>query len=116
MFIVLYKQDIATSMACLYLLQGGPFYESHEFSMLFIRHLLNILMNANIVEASLVRSKNGYVVIYTPTTNYSDHPNSLEHMSFLCSFQLTKTFIPSNNSNLKAPPSTCFPCIKCSNP
>jgi hypothetical protein len=82
MFIVLYKQDIAASMTCLYLLQGGPFYKSHEFSMLFIRHLLNILMNVDIVEASFVRSKNRYVVIYTPTTHYSNHPNSLEHVSF----------------------------------
>jgi hypothetical protein len=40
MFIVFYKQDIATSMAFLNLFQGGPFYESHEFSMLFIKHLL----------------------------------------------------------------------------
>jgi hypothetical protein len=50
-----FKQDIMVLMACLYLLQGGPFYESHEFAMLFFRHLLNTLMNANIVEASFVK-------------------------------------------------------------
>ncbi len=50
--------------------------------MLFIKHLLDTLMNANIMEASFVRSVNGDVTIYTPTTNYSCHPNSLEHLSF----------------------------------
>jgi hypothetical protein len=63
------KQTITTLMACLYLLQGGPFYESHKFVMLFIKHLLDTLMNANIVEVSLERSVNGDVVTYTPTTN-----------------------------------------------
>jgi hypothetical protein len=76
-----FKQDIVVPMACLYLLQGGPFCESHEFAMLFFRHLLDTLMNANIVEASFVKSKNGDVIIYTPTTNYSCHPNSLERLS-----------------------------------
>jgi hypothetical protein len=65
------KQDIAILMACLYLLRGGSFYEFHEFAMLFIKHLLDILMNANIMELSLVKSKNGDVAIYTPTTYYS---------------------------------------------
>ncbi len=32
------KQEIVALMACLYLLRNGPFYESHEFAMLFIRH------------------------------------------------------------------------------
>jgi hypothetical protein len=65
------KQEIVIMMACkcIYLLQGGPFYEFHEFAMLFIRHFLNILMNENIVEDSVVKSKNGDVDIYTPTTN-----------------------------------------------
>jgi hypothetical protein len=56
-------------MACLYQLQGGPFYESHEFAMLFFRHFLDTLMIANIVEVSvsLVKSKNGDVVIYWNT-------------------------------------------------
>jgi hypothetical protein len=65
------KQNIVALMACLYLLWGSPFYEFHEFAMLFIMHLLNILMNANIVEVSLVRLENGDVVIYTPITYYS---------------------------------------------
>jgi len=80
-----FKQDIVVLMACLYLLQGGPFYKSHEFAMLFFRHLLDTLMNASIVEASLVKSKNGDVIIYTPITNYSCDPNSLEHL-FLYEF------------------------------
>ncbi len=58
-------------MACLYLLGGGSFYKSHEFSMLFIKHFLDILMNANIMAVSLVKSMNGDVAIYTPTTKYS---------------------------------------------
>jgi len=76
-------------MASLYLLRGGPFYKSHEFAMLFIRHLLDILMNANIVEASFIRSKNGNVAIYTPTTNYSCRLDSLEHLSF---YEFTSTY------------------------
>ncbi len=32
------KQEIVALMACLYLLWNGPFYESHEFAMLFIEH------------------------------------------------------------------------------
>ncbi len=39
-------------------------------------------MNANIVEVSLVRSINGYSVIYTPTIYYSCRQDSLEHLSF----------------------------------
>jgi hypothetical protein len=38
-------------------------------------------MNAKIVEVSFVRSINGNVIIYTPTVDYSCHPNSLEHLS-----------------------------------
>ncbi len=76
-----YKQKITVPMACLYLLRGSPVYKSHEFAMLFIRHLLDVLINANIMEAALVRSKNGNVAIYTPTTNYSCYPGSLEHLS-----------------------------------
>jgi hypothetical protein len=76
-----FKQEIAVPMACLYLLQGSPFYKSHEFAMLFIRHLLDILMDAYIMEASFVRLKNGDVPIYTPTINYSCCPNLLEHLS-----------------------------------
>jgi hypothetical protein len=72
-------------MACLYLLQGSPFYESRELAMLFIKHVLNTLMNAYIMEASLIRLKNGNVVIYTPTMDYSCCPNSLEHF-FLYEF------------------------------
>ncbi len=83
------KQKIAAPMTCLYLLQGGPFYESHKFVMLFIKHLLNTLMNANIVEVSLVRSVNGDVVIYTPTTNYSCHLDLVEHLSF---YEFTSTY------------------------
>jgi hypothetical protein len=51
------KQEIVIMMACkyIYLHQRGPFYKSHEFAMLFIRYLLNILMNANIVEDSFVK-------------------------------------------------------------
>jgi hypothetical protein len=58
-------------MACLYLLQGSPFYKSHELAMLFIKHLLDTLMNANFMEASFLRLKNGSVAIYTPTMDYS---------------------------------------------
>jgi hypothetical protein len=56
--------------------------------MLFIRHLLDILMNADIVEVSFVRSENGDVVIYTPITDYSCCPNSLEHLSL---YEFTST-------------------------
>jgi hypothetical protein len=56
---------------------------------LFIRHLLNILMNANIMEASLIRLKNGNVAIYTPTMDYSFWPNSLKHLSF---YEFTSTY------------------------
>jgi hypothetical protein len=76
-------------MTCLYLFQGGPFYESHKFVMLFMKHLLNTLMNANIVEVSLVRSINGDVVIYTPTTTYSCHLDLVEHLSF---YEFTSTY------------------------
>jgi hypothetical protein len=65
------KQDIAVPMACLDLLRGGSFYEFHEFATLFIKHLLDVLMNVNIMELSFVKSKNGDVAIYTPTTYYS---------------------------------------------
>jgi len=71
------------------LFHGGPFCEFHEFSMFFIGHLLNILMNATTVEYSLVRLKNGDVVIYTPITDYSNRPNSLEHVSF---YEFTSTY------------------------
>jgi hypothetical protein len=54
----------------------------HGFAMLFIRHLLDTLMTTYIMEASLVISKNGDVAIYTPTMDYSCHPNSLEHLTF----------------------------------
>jgi hypothetical protein len=64
------SQDIAVPMGCLYLLRSGFFYNFHEFAMLFIKHLLDTLMNANIMEVSFVKSKNGDVAIYTPTTNY----------------------------------------------
>jgi hypothetical protein len=37
--------------------------------MLFIKHLIDILMNANIMEDSLAKLENGDVAIYTPTTN-----------------------------------------------
>jgi len=83
------KQKIVAPMTCLYLLQGGPFYEFHKFVMLFMKHLLNILMNANIVEVSIIRSINGDVVIYTPTTIYSCHLDSVEHLSF---YEFTSTF------------------------
>jgi hypothetical protein len=46
-------------------------------------------MNANIVEVSLVRSVNGDVVIYTPTTNYSCHLDLVEHLSF---YEFTSTY------------------------
>jgi hypothetical protein len=59
------KQKIIVLMACLYLLWSGPFYEFHEFVILFIKHLLYNLMNANIVEVSLVRSINGNLAIHT---------------------------------------------------
>lgn len=91
------KQKIAALMTCLYLLRGGPFYESHEFSMLFIKHLLDTLMNANIMEASLVILENGDLAIYTPTTYYSCRPNSLEHL-FLYEFTSTYQKIDSINS------------------
>ncbi len=68
-------------MACLYLFRGGPFYKFHEFVMLFIKHFLDTLMNADIVEVSVVRLVNGDVTIYTPTIDYSCCPNSLEHLS-----------------------------------
>jgi hypothetical protein len=51
---LLSKQEITTPMT-LYLFRGGHFYMSHEFAMLFIKHLLNTLMNANIMEASFVK-------------------------------------------------------------
>jgi hypothetical protein len=93
-------------MACLYQLQGGPFYESHEFAMLFFRHFLDTLMIANIVEVSvsLVKSKNGDVVIYTPIIDYSCHPNSLEHLSLMSSPQFTKKLFPSDNLTLNGLP------------
>jgi hypothetical protein len=50
--------------------------------MLFIRHHLDTLMNVNIVEVSLVRSKNGDVVVYMPIIDYSCCLDSLEHLSF----------------------------------
>ncbi len=75
------KQDIAVSMAYLYLLWSGSFYDFHEFAMLFIKHLLDTLMNANIMEVSLVKSKNGDVAISTPITYYSWCLDSLEHLS-----------------------------------
>jgi hypothetical protein len=71
-------------MACQYLLWGGPFYKFHEFAMLFIKHLLNTLMHANIIEASLVRLENGDVLIYTPITDYSCCLDSLEHCGNVC--------------------------------
>ncbi len=40
-----FKQEIVVPMACLYLLRGDPFYKFHEFVMLFIKHLLDSLMN-----------------------------------------------------------------------
>jgi hypothetical protein len=46
-------------------------------------------MDANIMEASLIRSKNGNVAIYTPTTNYSCHLDSLEHLSL---YEFTSTY------------------------
>jgi hypothetical protein len=51
--------------------------------MLCIKHLLNTLMNANIIEASLVRLENGDVFIYTPITYYSCCLYSLEHCGML---------------------------------
>jgi hypothetical protein len=39
-------------------------------------------MNANIVEVSLVRSINGDLAIYTPTTYYSCRQRSLEHLFY----------------------------------
>jgi hypothetical protein len=89
MFIVFIRKILQLQWHVFNLFEGSPFYKSHEFSMLFIRHLLNILMTTNIVEASLVRSKNGDVVIYTPITDYSNHPNSLEHVSF---YEFTSTY------------------------
>jgi hypothetical protein len=57
-------------------------YQSHHgFAMLLIRHLLDILMNTYIMEASVVISKNGDVAMYIPTTDYSCRPNSLEHLT-----------------------------------
>ncbi len=76
-------------MACLYLLRGSPFYEFHEFAMLFIKHFLDNLMNVYIVEVSLIRSKNGDVVIYTPTMDYSCHTHSLKHLSL---YEFTSTY------------------------
>ncbi len=102
------KQEITALMTCLYLLRGGPFYESHEFSMLFIRHLLDTLMNANIMEASLIILENGDVAIYTPITYSSCHPNSLEHLSL---YEFTSTYqkIDSINSYSKSPTLNEFP-------
>jgi hypothetical protein len=71
------------------MLQGSPFYESHELAMLFIKHLLDTLMNADIMEASLIKLKNGNVAIYTPTMDYSYCPNSLEHFSL---YEFTSTY------------------------
>jgi hypothetical protein len=42
---------------------------------------LDTLMNANIMEVSLVKSKNGDVAISTPITYYSWCLDSLEHLS-----------------------------------
>ncbi len=91
-------------MACLYQLQGGPFYESHEFAMLFFKHFLDTLIIANIVEVSFVKSKNGDLVIYTPIIDYSCHPNPLEHLSLMSSPQFTKKMFPSNNPTLNELP------------
>ncbi len=41
------------------------------------------------MEVSFVRSVNGDVVIYTPTTNYSCHLDSVEHLSF---YEFTSTY------------------------
>jgi hypothetical protein len=91
------KQEIVIMMACkyIYLHQGGPFHESHEFAMLFIKHLLDILMNANIVKNSFVKSKNEDVdILHTHKKLNSCCPYSLEHLS-LCEFISTYQKIPS---------------------
>jgi hypothetical protein len=100
-------------MACLHLLRGGPFYKFHEFVMLFIKHLLDTLMNANIVEASFVRSVNGDVIIYTPTIDYSCRPNSLEHLSLYEFTSIYKKVVSIKQLPFK--PSTSFLFIKGSN-
>jgi len=74
-------------MVCLYLLQGGPFYKSHQFAMLSIKHLLDILENAKNVEALLVISENMNVVVYSPIIDYSGHLDSVKDPS-LCEFTL----------------------------
>jgi hypothetical protein len=80
-------------MACLYLLKSSPFYKFHGFAILFIKHFLNTLMNVNIMEASLVRSKNGNVAIYTPTMDYSCRRDSLEHFSLYEFALIYKKFV-----------------------
>jgi hypothetical protein len=107
------KQDITVPMACLYLLRGGSFYEFHEFAMLFIKHLLDILMNANIMEVSLVKSMwlstHPLHIIHDVQTHWNTYP-------FMTSPQFTKKLFPSNKSYKKTPHLMGFPLTKGSNP
>jgi hypothetical protein len=81
--------------------------------MLFIKHLLDTLMNVDIVEASFIRSVHGDVTIYTPTIDYSCHPNSLGHLSF---YEFTSIYKKvASIKQLPFKPSTSFPFIKGSN-
>jgi hypothetical protein len=61
-------------------------------------------MIANIEEVSLVKSKNGELVIYTLIIDYSCHPDSLEHLSLMNSPQFTKKMFPSNKPTLNGLP------------
>jgi hypothetical protein len=97
------KYEFVALMACLYLLQGSLFYKFHELVMLFIKHLVNTLVNVDFMEASLVRLKNGDVAIYTPTMDYSCRSNSLEHLSLYEFTSTYKKLLPSNNFYSKSP-------------
>jgi hypothetical protein len=73
-----FKLEIATLMLCLYLLQGSPFYDSHEFAMISISHLLDTLKNTESIDASIVRFKDGNLAICSSTTDYVCRLDTLE--------------------------------------
>jgi hypothetical protein len=66
-------------------------------------------MNANILEASFVRSKNEDVVIYTPIIDYSYCPNSLEHVSLYEFTSTYKNIFSIKQFQFKSPTFNMFP-------
>jgi hypothetical protein len=83
------KQEIATPMACLYLLWSSPFSKSHGFAMLFIGHLLDTLKNTKAIDASFVQSENGNLAIYSSTTDWVCCRDLLEQLSL---YEFTTTY------------------------